>query len=179
MTDNTLRQRLAVPMPRWITRLPRTKHGLPVPYIAQEREDGSPNLGEVDLVISAHCHRESRLDLWGQAGAAERTFITGPGVFGSDYGCNDPPMHEECAHYALRVCPHLIAPSSVSVVIAPRATGATLATPRRATSTSTGLTGPTSARNGGSGGKRSSPVTRFLRSSPANQRRRETPSHNF
>ena len=30
-------------------------------------------------------------------------------------------MHGECAHYALRVCPHLVAPGSVSVVItAPR-----------------------------------------------------------
>jgi hypothetical protein len=27
-------------------------------------------------------------------------------------------MHEECARYALRVCPHLVAPGSVSVVIA-------------------------------------------------------------
>jgi hypothetical protein len=27
-------------------------------------------------------------------------------------------MHEECARYALRVCPHLVASSSVSVAIA-------------------------------------------------------------
>jgi hypothetical protein len=123
MTDNSLRQRLAIPMPPRIARLPRTKHGLPVPYIAEQHEDGSPNLGMVESVMSGHCHRESLCSICGERLApAERTFITGPScVFGSDYGCNDPPMHEECARYALRVCPHLVAPGSVSVVItAPR-----------------------------------------------------------
>jgi hypothetical protein len=123
MTDNTLRQRLAIPMPPRIARLPRTKHGLPVPYIAETHEDGSPNLGMVESAISGICHDESLCSICGEKLAlAERTFITGPScVFGSDYGCNDPPMHEECARYALRVCPHLVAPSNVSVAItAPR-----------------------------------------------------------
>jgi hypothetical protein len=120
---NTLRQRLAIPIPPRIARLPRTKHSLPVPYIADEHEDGSPDLGVVEPATSSHCHSEGLCSICGEKlEAAERTFITGPGgVFGSDYGCNDPPMHEECAHYSLRVCPHLVAPGSVSVVItAPR-----------------------------------------------------------
>jgi hypothetical protein len=119
MIDNSLRQRLAVPMPPRIARLPRTKHGLPVPYIADEHEDGSPNLGMVESSISGDCHRQRRCSLCGEKLApAERTFITGPiGMFGSDYGCSDPPMHDDCAHYALRVCPHLVAPGSVAVVI--------------------------------------------------------------
>jgi hypothetical protein len=73
----------------------------------------------VDSAMSAHCHELRLCSICGEKLApAERTFITGPScVFGSDYGCDDPPMHEECAHYALRVCPHLIAPGSVSVVI--------------------------------------------------------------
>ena len=102
---STLRQRLLIPMPPRIARLPRTKHGLPVPYIAEEHKDGSPNLGMVNSVISGHCHRKSLCSICGEKLApAERTFITGPScVFGSDYGCNDPPMHEECARYALRV----------------------------------------------------------------------------
>ena len=110
-------------MPPRIARLPRTKHGLPVPYIADEHEDGSPNLGMVEASISGDCHREGLCSICGEKLApAERTFITQPyGVFGSDYGCNDPPMHGECARYALRVCPHLVAPGAVSVVItAPR-----------------------------------------------------------
>ena len=120
---NTLRQRLAIPMPLRIARLPRTQHGLPVPYITDKPDDEPPNLGTADSIASAHCHRESLCSICGEKLAqAERTFITGPScVFGSDYGCNDPPMHEECARYALRVCPHLVAPSSVCVVItAPR-----------------------------------------------------------
>jgi hypothetical protein len=124
MTDNSLRQRLAIPMPPRIARLPRERRGFPAPYIADEHEDGSPNLGAADSVASAHCHRESLCSICGERLAqAERMFITGPScVFGSDYGCNDPPMHEECARYSLRVCPHLVAPSSsVSVAItAPR-----------------------------------------------------------
>jgi hypothetical protein len=123
MTDNTLRQRLAIPMPPRIARLPRTKHGLPVPCVAETHEDGSPNLGMVESATSGQCHSESLCSICGEKLApAERTFITGPScVFGSDYGCNDPPMHEECALYSLRVCPHLVAPGSVSVAItAPR-----------------------------------------------------------
>jgi hypothetical protein len=123
MTDNTLRRRLAIPMPPGIARLPRTKHGLPVPYIAEEHKDGSPNLGMVESGISGWCHSKGLCSICGEKLApAERTFITVPNsVFGSDYGCNDPPMHEGCARYAMRVCPHLVAPSSVSVVItAPR-----------------------------------------------------------
>jgi hypothetical protein len=120
---NSLRQRLAIPMPPRIARLPRTKHGLPVPYIAETHEDGSPNLGMVESAISGICHEENLCSICGERLApAERTFITGPScVFGSDYGCSDPPMHEECARYSLRVCPHLVAPGSVSVAItAPR-----------------------------------------------------------
>ena len=70
MTDNTLRQRLAIPMPPRIARLPRTKHGLPVPYIAEEHEDGSPNLGMVDSAISGSLPQTAPLlDLRGKAGA--------------------------------------------------------------------------------------------------------------
>ena len=188
MTDNTLRQRLAIPMPPQIARLPRTKHGLPVPYIADEHEDGSPNLGVVEPATSGDCHRESLCSICGEKLApAERTFITGPsGVFGSDCGCGDPPMHGECARYALRVCPHLVAPGSVSVVItAPRygaAASTTAASPthfRGREVANYWPTGPTSAWNGGARANRSSIVTRSSRSSPAKRRRRETPSHNF
>ena len=124
MTDNSLRKRLAIPMPPRIARLPRTKHGLPVPYIADKHEDGSPELGVANSAISDQCHEESLCSICGEKLArAGRTFITAPScVFASDYGCGDPPMHEECARYALRVCPHLVAPSrSVSIAItAPR-----------------------------------------------------------
>jgi hypothetical protein len=51
MTDNSPRQRLAIPMPERIARLPRTKQGLPVPYIADKHEDGSPELGAANLAI--------------------------------------------------------------------------------------------------------------------------------
>ena len=117
MIDNSLRlrQRLAIPMPPRLARRPRTKHGLPVPYIADQHEDGSPNLGKVVPSISGDCHRQRLCSLCGEKLApAERTFITGPGA---NYQCADPPMHEDCAHYALRVCPHLVTTGSVSVVI--------------------------------------------------------------
>jgi hypothetical protein len=93
MTDNSLRQRVAIPMPPRIARLPRTKHGLPVPYIADEHEDGSPNLGTANSITSGDCHRESLCSICGEKlAAAERTFITGPScVFGSDYGCGERP----------------------------------------------------------------------------------------
>ena len=41
-----------------------------------------------------------------------RWFVGGPksafSIIGAYY---DPPMHEECAHYALQVCPYLAAPT--------------------------------------------------------------------
>ena len=31
--------------------------------------------------------------------------------------CAEPPMHEECAHYALRACPHLAGPKSAPTAV--------------------------------------------------------------
>jgi len=41
-----------------------------------------------------------------------RWFVGGPGSAFHERGAYlDPPMHDECVHYALRVCPYLAAPS--------------------------------------------------------------------
>ena len=103
----------AVPMPKQIARLPRDRRGYPVPAVAGVNADSSPNLSELESMAATRCHRQRRCSTCGEKLApGERTFICDP-----DYTCAEPPMHEECAHYALRACPHLAGPKSTPAVV--------------------------------------------------------------
>ena len=125
--------------------------------------------------------------MWRKAAPAERTFIAGPScVFGSDYGCNDPPTHKECARYALRVCPHLVAPGSVSVTIATpryrlRCFNHAMPHPRHFRGRHVGYYWPARPYKHVEWWSEGKVVDRdeFLRALPTKQRRCETPSHNF
>ena len=102
-----------VPMPARIARLPRDRRSYPVPVVAGVNADGSPNLGQLASWTATRCHRQRRCSTCGEKLApGERTFICDP-----DDTCVEPPMHEECAHYALRVCPHLAGPKSTPTAV--------------------------------------------------------------
>jgi hypothetical protein len=50
--------------------------------------------------------------LCGSTLTGKRWFVGGPkSAFSVTGAYSDPPMHDECAHYALAVCPYLAAPT--------------------------------------------------------------------
>jgi hypothetical protein len=91
----------------------RDRRGLPIPYIVYRDKDGDPHftINEavavkkvLDRKLCALCGKPHKLGaMWftGGAGAAfheEGLFI-------------DPPAHEACGTYAMRVCPFIAAPN--------------------------------------------------------------------
>jgi hypothetical protein len=102
----------AVEMPRALRKRPRDRRGYPIPFIvlidAQKRPHFTINNGE--RVIAAG--RKKLCGLCGGKLRGDIAFVGGPVCFFSAMGAfSDPPMHAECARYAIRVCPYLAAPS--------------------------------------------------------------------
>ena len=101
-----------VAIPKRMRKLPRDKRGYPIP-VAVYRD----NLGHPHFQISDQneLKRLLKFDLCAMCGAklkASRWFVGGPkSAFYVQGAYFDPPMHDECAHYALQVCPYLAAPT--------------------------------------------------------------------
>lgn len=98
-------------VPERMKGLSRDKRGYPVPFGVLIDNDGNPH-----FTINDECKRQEMIardlcSICGQALHRGRWFVGGilsafhpRGVF------IDPPMHHECATYALQVCPYLAAP---------------------------------------------------------------------
>jgi hypothetical protein len=99
-------------MPERIARLPRDRRGLPIPFLVlTDRGTGKPNFTINDAAKQARCLAEDRCPICGEGLTRGRWFVGGPGsAFHPNGAYLDPPMHFECAHFALRVCPFLAAP---------------------------------------------------------------------
>lgn len=99
-----------VPLPPAVAALPRDRRGYPV-FVCVTPAGGVPEDGVVDfrlLNLDHHvrCARQSLCAICGRRLHRDYVFIGGPmccqnRVFG------DGPMHEQCARYALAVCPYL------------------------------------------------------------------------
>lgn len=108
----TLQDRLALPLPKRLRTRPRDPRGYPIPFIVMIDRSGQAQftINDVDRVnacigkrLCSICGKRFENGLWFVGGA--RCFMHPQGAF------LDPPMHHECAEYALRVCPFLAAPS--------------------------------------------------------------------
>lgn len=93
-------------VPQRMSRLPRDARGLPIPYAQFIDQNGKPDFRVLDAHKVTHCLVFRRCGLCGDPMGRHIYFIGGPmcvahGVF------HDPPMHKECAEFALRVCAHL------------------------------------------------------------------------
>lgn len=101
-----------VPIPEQMRKLPRDHRGYPVPWTVMVDDAGKPN-----FVVNQEHLRQIVLtrDLCGICGSklgGARWFVGGPqSAFHAHGAYMDPPMHGECAHYALQVCPYLALPS--------------------------------------------------------------------
>lgn len=92
--------------------LPKDARGYPIPSNVLLDDNGKPH-----FAINNHETREQQIknDLCPICAGKllrGRWLVGGPGSAFLDNGAYlDPPMHEECCHYALMACPYLAAPS--------------------------------------------------------------------
>jgi hypothetical protein len=85
---------------------PRDRRGYPITFVTLVDKDGVPDFRTVDQERLAKCIRNRLCGMCGERLGKHIHFVGGPlcvenGLF------IDPPMHRECAVYALKTCPHL------------------------------------------------------------------------
>lgn len=104
-------RRVAVPMPARMSRLPRTPNGLPIPYFVAQ-VDGRYDFRVADARKMPGAVKHRLCWLCGQALGRMMCFVVGPMCVVNRVS-SEPPMHRDCAEYAVRACPFLTQPSRV------------------------------------------------------------------
>jgi hypothetical protein len=97
------------PKPPRVARMPCDHRGFPVLYTVRPRDfvDGTEcDFRIINLTNYERCYTETLCGVCGEKVHGQLWFLGGPmcvqnRIFG------DPAMHEECARYAMRVCPFL------------------------------------------------------------------------
>ena len=101
-----------IEIPKRMRKLERDRRGYPIPKSVFRDSTGKPHFQISDLI---ELKRLLKFDLCAMCGAklkASRWLVGGPkSAFYLQGAYFDPPMHDECAHYALQVCPYLAAPT--------------------------------------------------------------------
>lgn len=101
-----------IPIPKRMRKLPRDRRGYPIPASVYRDETGRPHFQITDQRQLAKMLKFDLCPICGSALKGNRWFVGGPRSAFSVLGAySDPPMHDECAHYALQVCPFLAAPT--------------------------------------------------------------------
>jgi hypothetical protein len=93
-------------MPPGIAKLPRDPRGYPIFFTAAKKADGSPDFRVADPFKRTVAMLERRCGLCGEPLGYWIVFIGGPRAL-ENRSFGDPPMHEDCARYAVKVCPYL------------------------------------------------------------------------
>jgi len=102
---------MSVPIPPRLAKLERDRRGYPIPVGVLRDETGRPHFTINDEAKRQHHMRDGICPLCGDKLFRGRWFVGGPRAAFHELGAFiDPPMHAECARYALRVCPFLAAP---------------------------------------------------------------------
>jgi hypothetical protein len=93
-------------VPHFLLHLRVSAAGLPIPFSALIDEDGKPDFRINDIAKVTKC---MVYRLCGVCGLPLEEFIwfTGGPLCEASHFFADPPMHEECARYALKACPFL------------------------------------------------------------------------
>ena len=99
-----------VPVPDRLLHLKRDPHGYPIPWIAFVGSEGQAHFAINDSSKLTDVLNNDLCGICGQKLFVPRWFVGGArAIFEEHGGYLDPPMHHECATYALRVCPYLSA----------------------------------------------------------------------
>jgi hypothetical protein len=85
--------------------------GFPIPYGVVIDLDGTAHFAVADEFIRQRTIAEGLCSICGTKLFRGRWLIGGPLSAFASNGCFlDPPMHDECAHYALQTCPYIALP---------------------------------------------------------------------
>lgn len=102
----------AIPVPANMQHLPRDKRGYPIPYIVWIDSDGNPQFTVNGEELRQRVLVEDRCSICGNKLFRGHFLVGGPlSAFSANGRYIDPPMHRDCATYALKVCPYLAAPN--------------------------------------------------------------------
>ena len=102
----------AVPIPKRMAHLALDRRGFPIPPSVYIDTNGRPHFTINDEPKRQALIATDRCPLCGGKLLRGRWFVGGPQSAFHIHGAYiDPPMHNECAHYALQVCPYLAAPN--------------------------------------------------------------------
>jgi hypothetical protein len=96
----------AVSIPARLRHRPRDARGYVIPFVQFIGDDGLPNFAVMDHRKVSRCLRQRRCGLCGEVMGIHLYFIGGDLCVVNRY-FYDPPMHRDCAIYALEACPHL------------------------------------------------------------------------
>lgn len=106
-----------IPVPDRMKHLDRDARGFPIFVMAYRDPSGKAHFTVNDEAKRMRLIREDRCSICGGKLLRGRWFVGGPqSAFDPRGGYIDPPMHTECAHYALRVCPYLASPSYAKLI---------------------------------------------------------------
>lgn len=105
-------QQRTIPIPDRMRALPLDPRGYPVPVNVTRDRNGKPNFATNDERVRQLLFRKDRCGICGGKLLRGRWSIGGPGsALHPDGAFLDPPMHYECARYAVQACPYLAMPT--------------------------------------------------------------------
>ena len=101
-----------VPIPKLMKDLAVDDRGYPIPWtVLRGPSDGKPHFAINVEELRLRCINNRLCPICGVRLFRGMWFVGGPGSALHPQGAYiDPPMHKECAEYALKVCPYLAAP---------------------------------------------------------------------
>jgi hypothetical protein len=108
MSVRPLKSVSEVEMPANVALLPKDSRGYPIPYTVAYVE-GKPDFTVVDPKKWARALKFGYCGVCGKPNYGRKWFIGGPACHVNRLFF-DHPMHEECARYAMVVCPYLAIP---------------------------------------------------------------------
>lgn len=101
-----------VPIPARMAHLEKDRRGYPIPTMVLRDETGRPHFQINEESVRQRLIRDDLCSICGKKLMRGRWFAGGPMSAFSERGLYiDPPMHEECVIYSMKVCPYLAAPN--------------------------------------------------------------------
>ena len=100
-----MRPGLDIPLSKGLRYRPKDGRGYPIPFLVLYVE-GKPDFRAIDTLKWKKCIEDKLCALCGRPLKKGYWFVGGPKCEQNRFFF-DPAMHEDCARYALKVCPHL------------------------------------------------------------------------
>lgn len=105
---SNLQKLLSVPVPETLALRPKDARGFPIPFVSAE-VNGKHDFRVIDHEKWKFVVARKVCQMCGQPIVGDIWFIGGPSCMVNHFFF-DPGMHEDCARYALQVCPYLALP---------------------------------------------------------------------